>query len=86
MVFVTHSIDEALILVPVVLMSASPGRINREWNIKSSWPRILSPEMPPEEGIVNSLQVCSCANGTLKGGFITIEGRRVILRDKEEKK
>ena len=33
-VFVTHSIDEALILgTRVVLMSASPGRINKEWRI-----------------------------------------------------
>ena len=76
-VFVTHSIDEALILgTRIVLMSASPGRINREWNIKSSWPRDpLSLEMTSlKKEIVNSLQVCSCANGTLKGGFITIEG------------
>jgi NitT/TauT family transport system ATP-binding protein len=33
-VFVTHSIDETLILgARVVLMSASPGRVSREWQI-----------------------------------------------------
>lgn len=76
-VFVTHSIEEALMLgTRVVLMSASPGRVNREWKIDMPWPRDpLSPEMTAiKKDVVKSLQVCSCANGAPKGGFITING------------
>jgi len=76
-VFVTHSIEEALMLgTRVVLMSASPGRINQEWKIDLPWPRDpLSPEMTAlKKDIVKSLQVCSCANGASQGGFITISG------------
>ncbi|KAF5035912.1 Bicarbonate transport ATP-binding protein CmpD [anaerobic digester metagenome] len=76
-VFVTHSIEEALMLgTRVVLMSASPGRVNKEWRIESAWPRDpLSPEMTAlKKDIVKSLQVCSCANGSPRGGFITMGG------------
>lgn len=76
-VFVTHSIEEALMLgTRVVLMSASPGRINKEWRIEAPWPRDpLSPGMTfLKKDIVKSLQVCSCANGAPKGGFIEIDG------------
>lgn len=76
-VFVTHSIEEALMLgTRVVLMSASPGRINREWKMDVPWPRDpLSSEMTAlKKDIVKSLQVCSCANGAPKGGFIAIDG------------
>ncbi len=76
-VFVTHCIEEALMLgTRVVLMSASPGRINKEWRIDMPWPRDpLSAEMTElKKDVVKGLQVCSCANGAPKGGFITING------------
>lgn len=76
-VFVTHCIEEALMLgTRVVLMSASPGRINKEWRIDIPWPRDpLSSEMTAlKKDVVRSLQVCSCANGAPEGGFIAIEG------------
>jgi len=67
-VFVTHSIDEALMLgTRVVLMSSSPGRVNKEWRIDAPWPRdLLSKEMIAlKMDIVNNLQVCSCTKGRL---------------------
>ncbi len=74
-VFVTHSIDEALILgTRVVLMSASPGRICKEWRIRASWPRDPSSlEMVRlKEEMIRGLQVCSCANGAPKISFINV--------------
>jgi NitT/TauT family transport system ATP-binding protein len=76
-VFVTHSIEEALILgTRVVLMSASPGRINKEWKVDIPWPRDpLSPEMVGLKAeIIKRLQVCSCVNSTAGVSFINIEG------------
>lgn len=75
-VFVTHSIDEALILgTRVVLLSASPGRISKEWSIGASWPRDpSSPEMVRlKEDMIRGLQVCSCANGAPKVSFISMD-------------
>lgn len=65
-VFVTHNIDEALMLgTRVVLMSASPGRIEKEWRIDRPWPRDLSsPDMVRmKKEMIGTLQACSCANG-----------------------
>ena len=76
-VFVTHSIEEALILgTRVVLMSASPGRINKEWKVDIPWPRDpLSSEMVRLKAeIIRRLQVCSCVNSTAGVSFINIEG------------
>lgn len=66
MVFVTHNIDEALLLgTRVVLMSASPGRIDKEWRINRPWPRDLNEKglIDLREEMVNRLQACSCAKG-----------------------
>ncbi len=65
-VFVTHNIDEALMLgTRVVLMSPSPGRIEKEWRIGLPWPRDLSsPEIVGMKAeIISRLQACPCANG-----------------------
>lgn len=75
-VFVTHSIDEALILgTRVVLMSTSPGRVSKEWRIGASWPRDpSSTEMVRlKEDMIHSLQTCSCANGAPKISFINLD-------------
>ena len=74
--FVTHSIEEAMMLgTRIVLLSASPGRINREWKVGTPWPRDpLSPEMTAlKRDIVRSLQVCSCANGAPRAPFVQID-------------
>ncbi len=65
-VFVTHNIDEALLLgTRIVLMSPSPGRIEKEWRIDEPWPRDLSDPglVRMKEEIINMLQACPCANG-----------------------
>ena len=65
-VFVTHNIDEALMLgTRIVLMSPSPGRIEKEWRMDEPWPRDLSsPDMVRKKGeIIGMLQACPCANG-----------------------
>jgi len=76
-VFVTHSIEEALMLgTRILLMSASPGRIDREWRVDTPWPRDpTSPGMAAlRKEISRGLQVCSCANGAPKTAFIEIQG------------
>jgi ABC-type nitrate/sulfonate/bicarbonate transport system ATPase subunit len=76
-VFVTHSIEEALILgTRVVVMSASPGRICKEWKIDLPWPRDpSSPEMGRlKEEMAQGLQVCSCARNAPRTSFVRIEG------------
>lgn len=75
-VFVTHSIDEALILgTRVVLMSASPGRVHREWNIDLPWPRDpSSPRMTElKEQMMGRLQTCSCAASAPCPSFIRMD-------------
>ena len=74
-VFVTHNIDEALALgTRVVLMSASPGRVSREWSIPQDWPRDpSSPDMMRlKREMVDELQACSCAAGAPSSPLIPI--------------
>jgi len=74
-IFVTHSIDEALILgTRVVLMCASPGRISREWKVDMPWPRDpSSPRMVRlKEEMIRGLQTCSCAATAPRPSFISI--------------
>jgi len=76
-VFVTHNIDEALLLgTRVVLMSASPGRIDKEWRIDSPWPRDLNEKKFTEirEEMVKRLQACSCAKGAATAPLIFLSG------------
>ena len=75
-IFVTHSIDEALILgTRVVLMSASPGRINWQWKLDAPWPR--DPSSPPmvqlKDEIIRRLQTCSCAATAPRPSFIKMD-------------
>ncbi|MFA6803320.1 MAG: ABC transporter ATP-binding protein [Candidatus Methanomethylophilaceae archaeon] len=62
-VFVTHSIDEALLLgTRIILMTASPGRIAKEWRIDSENRDITSEAMIGlKKEILDELQTCSCA-------------------------
>lgn len=76
-VFVTHNIDEALALgTRVVLMSASPGRIAREWILAPDWPR--DPSRPDlvrmRKEMVDALQACSCAAGAPQSPLVPITG------------
>ncbi len=74
-VFVTHNIEEALMLgTRIVLMSASPGRIEKEWTLEPGWPRDLSsPSMVMLKGeIIGMLQACACANGAAPARLVTI--------------
>lgn len=66
-VFVTHNIEEAIFLgTRIVLMSTSPGRIFREWNVDIARPRdMLGTEVAElRKDISNSLQEvlsgCGC--------------------------
>lgn len=74
-VFITHSIDEALLLgTRVVLMTASPGQIAREWHLGSMSRDISSPEMIRlKKEILDELETCSCVKGC-KPSIIKIEG------------
>lgn len=71
-VFITHSIDEALILgTRIVLMSASPGEVRREWRLDHSEGRDPMSDMflNLKKEILSELNVCSCA----KGNFCKID-------------
>jgi NitT/TauT family transport system ATP-binding protein len=76
--FITHSIEEAICLgTRVVLMSPSPGRILKQWDIDMDWPR--DPSSPRFEDlksdIIAHLRTCACAQTPKEstGGFITID-------------
>lgn len=65
-VFITHSIDEALLLgTRVILLSTSPGKIHREWSladVKNRDP--LSKEiLALKKQILSELGLCSCVKG-----------------------
>jgi ABC-type nitrate/sulfonate/bicarbonate transport system ATPase subunit len=59
----------------VVLMSASPGRVNREWIIDLPWPRdpASSRITQLKEQMMARLQTCSCAAGSPQPTFIRMD-------------
>jgi len=61
-VFITHSIDEALLLsTRIILMSASPGRIVREWRIAQDESDNPIDKIALKDEIMGELEACSCA-------------------------
>ena len=65
-IFITHSIDEALTLgTRIVLMSASPGEIRKEWDMTGVTDRNLMSDrmLALKREILSSLNSCSCADG-----------------------
>jgi len=66
-VFITHSIDEALLLgTRIILMTASPGKIAKEWRIEAEDRDLASEKMIKlKRDIMNSLETCSCIAGSL---------------------
>lgn len=74
-VFITHSIDEALLLgTRIVSLTASPGTVSREWRLGDAGGRdLLSDGMVAlKREIVAGLQTCACADGRPR--VITIGG------------
>ncbi len=63
-VFITHSIEEAMLLgTRIVLLSASPGRISKEWRVPSEGSRDLMSDRFVElkKDILSQLGSCACA-------------------------
>ncbi|HIJ00834.1 MAG: sulfonate transport system ATP-binding protein [Candidatus Methanomethylophilaceae archaeon] len=66
-VFVTHNIEEALMLgTRIVLMSASPGKKEREWVIDLPWPRDPTSDylMDKKVEMARKMSACHCANSS----------------------
>jgi NitT/TauT family transport system ATP-binding protein len=63
-IFITHSIDEALLLgTRIIMMTSSPGKIDREWTLDAIDRDLLSgPMIKLKKEILGELQTCSCAN------------------------
>lgn len=61
-VFITHSIDEALLLgTRIILMTSSPGRISREWHLDFDDRDPASEKMVQlKKDIMDELEACSC--------------------------
>lgn len=74
-VFITHSIDEAILLgTRIVLMSSSPGKITREWKLDFKNRDPTSERVVHlKKEILDELQACSCIAGS-KINFIKMEG------------
>ena len=61
-VFITHSIDEALLLATrIILMTASPGRIAKEWRISKDDKASKERMTELKDEIMNAFETCSCA-------------------------
>ena len=79
-IFVTHSVDEALLLgTRIVMFSQSPGEIIKEWKITidhSKRDLATSEFTLLKQEILSSLQTCSCADNYINNSqkVINIEG------------
>jgi NitT/TauT family transport system ATP-binding protein len=76
-VFVTHSLDEAIYLGSrVVMFSPAPGRIVNEWRIGLPRPRDMRSKafIDLREEMRSIMQSCDCAKGGFSRKFIEIEG------------
>ena len=78
-VFVTHSVDEALLLgTRIIMFSQSPGEIVKEWSISvdhSKRDLTANEFVSLKQEILSTLQACSCAdNYTNNPKMIKIEG------------
>lgn len=65
-IFITHSIDEALLLgTRVILLSTSPGKIHREWSLTEYSNRNPTSDeiVALKKEILSELGVCSCVKG-----------------------
>lgn len=74
-VFITHSIDEAMLMATrIVMMSTSPGRIAREWRLEPGTDRDLLSDrfVDLKREILSELSVCSCVSNARMP--IAIEG------------
>lgn len=63
-VFITHSIDEAMLMATrIVMMSTNPGRIAKEWRLEPGERDLLSERfIRLKREILSQLSVCSCAS------------------------
>ena len=65
-IFITHSIDEALLLATrIILMTASPGRIAREWRISKDDKASKEKMDELKDDIMKAFETCSCATPKL---------------------
>ena len=65
-IFITHSIDEALLLATrIILMTASPGRIAREWRISKDDKTSKEKMDELKDEIMKAFETCSCATPKL---------------------
>ncbi len=73
-VFITHSIDEAMLMATrIIMLSASPGRISREWVLDPSEERdpLSDRFIKLKKEILSELSLCSCTSTGPK--IITVE-------------
>jgi len=66
-VFITHNVDEALLLATrIIMLSAAPGKIIREWKIIEEDRDPTSQRMIKlRKEIIDTLHLCPCAVGSL---------------------
>lgn len=67
-IFITHNINEALLLgTRIIMLSSSPGKIIREWKINTETRDLNSEFMIKlRDEIISMLQPCSCVKGVQK--------------------
>lgn len=93
-VFITHNINEALLLgTRIVMLSSSPGKIIREWRIDGDSRDLNSEDiMELRDEIVSMLQPCACANkadadgdAQISSGKCACKGGSVIKIETKDK-